>query len=64
MPTLQGAPTYDSAKFCEKLYEIDKILGRTVGRAPLGIGSREILYKDDKHPDIRCSLLSFEIYLV
>ena len=23
-----GAPTYDFAKFCEKLHEIEKILGR------------------------------------
>ena len=29
-----GAPTYDFAKFCEKLYEIEKILGRRGGRAP------------------------------
>ena len=27
-PTLQGAPTYDFAKFWEKLHEIEKILGR------------------------------------
>ena len=27
-PTLQGAPTYDFTKFCEKLHEIEKILGR------------------------------------
>ena len=26
-PTLQGAPTYDFAKFCEKLHKIEKILG-------------------------------------
>ena len=25
-PTLQGAPTYDFAKICEKLHEIEKIL--------------------------------------
>ena len=27
-PTLQGGPTYDFAKFREKLHEIEKILGR------------------------------------
>ena len=34
---LAGAPTYDFAKFCEKLHEIEKILGRRggTGRAPL-----------------------------
>ena len=26
-----GAPTYDFAKFCEKLHEIEKILGRGGG---------------------------------
>ena len=26
-PLVGGAPTYDFAKFCEKLYEIQKILG-------------------------------------
>ena len=26
-----GAPTYDFAKFCEKLHEIEKILGRGEG---------------------------------
>ena len=31
---LGGAPTYDFAKFCEKLHEIEKILGRRGGRAP------------------------------
>ena len=30
---LGGAPTYDFAKFCEKLHEIEKILGRG-GHAP------------------------------
>ena len=30
-----GAPTYDFAKFSEKLHEIEKILGRR-GGAPLG----------------------------
>ena len=30
-----GAPTYDFAKFCEKLHEIEKILGRR--RAPLNL---------------------------
>ena len=30
-----GAPTYDFAKFCEKLPEIEKILGRRGGRSPL-----------------------------
>ena len=29
-----GAPTYDFAKFCEKLHEIEKILGRPA-RPPL-----------------------------
>ena len=29
-----GAPTYDFAKFCEKLHEIEKILGRGEGGAP------------------------------
>ena len=29
-----GAPTYEFAKFCKKLHEIEKILGRR-GRAPL-----------------------------
>ena len=28
-----GAPTYDFAKFHEKLHEIEKILGRRGGRA-------------------------------
>ena len=28
-----GAPTYDFAKFCEKLHEIEKILGRRGVRA-------------------------------
>ena len=28
-----GAPTYDFAKFCEKLHEIEKILGRGGARA-------------------------------
>ena len=32
-PTLRGAPTYDFAKFCEKLHEIENILGRR-GRPP------------------------------
>ena len=34
----RGAPTYDFAKFCEKLHEIEKILGRRgagAGHAPL-----------------------------
>ena len=31
-----GAPTYDFAKFCEKLHEIEKILGRRRG-APLNL---------------------------
>ena len=30
-PTLQGATTYDFAKFCEKLYEIENILDRGGG---------------------------------
>ena len=30
-PTLQGAPTYDFAKFCEDLHEIENILGRGRG---------------------------------
>ena len=28
------APTYDFAKFCEKLHEIEKILGRRGGGVP------------------------------
>ena len=35
-----GAPTYDFAKFCEKLHEIDKILGHRAahaGHAPLNL---------------------------
>ena len=28
----RGAPTYDFAKFCEKLHEIEKILGRRGAR--------------------------------
>ena len=27
----RGAPTYDFAEFCEKLHEIEKILGRAGG---------------------------------
>ena len=30
-----GVPTYNFAKFCEKLHEIEKILGHGGGRAPL-----------------------------
>ena len=33
-PTLQGVPTYDLANFCEKLHEIEEILGRGGGCAP------------------------------
>ena len=33
-PTLQGAPTCDFAKFCEKLHEIEKILGRRLVPPP------------------------------
>ena len=29
-----GKPTYDFAKFCQKLHEIEKILGRRGRRAP------------------------------
>ena len=29
-----GAPTYDFAKFCEKLHEIEKSLGRRGGAPP------------------------------
>ena len=29
-----GAPTYDFAKFCEKLHEIEKNLGRRGARPP------------------------------
>ena len=31
-----GAPTYDFAKFCEKLHEIEKILGRREGARARG----------------------------
>ena len=31
-----GAPTYDFAKFCEKLHEIEKILGRVGGARWVG----------------------------
>ena len=30
----RGAPTYDFAKFCEKLHEIEKILGHKGGAPP------------------------------
>ena len=30
-PSWGGAPTYDFAKFCEKLHEIENILGRRGG---------------------------------
>ena len=31
---LGGAPTYDFAQFCEKLHEIEKILGRGAKHSP------------------------------
>ena len=33
----EGGPTYDFAKFCEKLHEIEKILGRRRGGTPLNL---------------------------
>ena len=53
-----GAPTYDFAKFCEKLHEIEKILGRgggggrTPGTLPLNPPLLHI-----QNPQIKVALL-------
>ena len=41
-PTLQGAPTYDFAKFSQKLHEIERIYTR--GGASLATGYDEVFY--------------------
>ena len=58
-----GVPTYDFAKFCEKLHEIEKILGRrgvhaggTPPNPPLTINDRSfchpVIYMDKIYNDI------------
>ena len=45
-PPLQGPPTYDFAKLCEKLHEIEKFLGRRKGGGRLPPKSATDMYSD------------------